>query len=142
MTTTRDVVERAFRKIALKAEDQAITGDMLEHGVAVLNDMMFGWELFGINISHSELEAADTFPLAAKFVEGTVYQLATRLSPDYLVPAPDSDRFFRALQAAYVVIDEATIPKALTRLPSQIDRDGIGVTPASEDDVSIVISAS
>lgn len=125
MTTTRDIVERAYRKIGLKAEDEAITGDMLAHGVDTLNAMMFGWELFGININHTALAATSAFTLEPRFEEGTVYQLASRLSPDFLVPAPDSDRFFRAMQAAYLVIDEMALPKALTRMPSQIDRSGV-----------------
>lgn len=124
MTKTRDIVERAYRKVALKSEDEAITGDMLEHGIDTLNSMMFGWELFGIDIEHSTLSATDDFSLAAKFEEGTVYQLASRLSPDYIVPAPDADMFFRALQSAYMVIDEAKINNALIRVPSRLEGRG------------------
>lgn len=126
MTTTRDIVERAYRKIGLKAEDEAITGDMLEHGVDTLNSMMFGWELFGVDIDHAVLAATDDFSLAAKFEEGTVYQLAARLSPDFLVRAPDSDAFFRALQSAYMTIAEATIDKSLIRVPSKLEGRGTG----------------
>lgn len=139
MTTTRDIVERAFRKIGLKAEDEAITGDMLAHGVDTLNAMMFGWELFGIALDHTALAATDDFSLEAKFEEGTVYQLASRLSPDYLVAAPDSDRFFRALQAAYLVIDEMTLPKAITRLPSQLDTNSTGLGTTEETTPGLTI---
>ena len=121
MATARDIVERAYRKIALKAEDEAITGDMLEHGIETLNSMIFGWELFGVDTEHTALAATDTLPLAARFEEGTVYQLASRLSPDFLVPAPDADMFFRALQAAYMVIEESTINSAIIRVPSRLD---------------------
>jgi len=121
MATARDIVERAYRKIALKAEDEAITGDMLEHGIETLNSMIFGWELFGVDTEHTALAATDTLPLAARFEEGTVYQLASRLSPDFLVPAPDADMFFRALQAAYMVIEESTINSAIIRVPSRLE---------------------
>jgi hypothetical protein len=133
-------VERAYRKIGLKAEDEAITGDMLAHGVDTLNSMMFGWELFGININHILLAATDDFPLDARFEEGTVYQLASRLSPDFLVPAPDADVFFRALQAAYLVIDEVDIPTALLHVPSKLDNGDGFRTPADDDDAGVVIS--
>jgi len=121
MATARDIVERAYRKIALKAEDEAITGDMLEHGIETLNSMIFGWELFGVDTEHTALASTDTLPLAARFEEGTVYQLASRLSPDFLVPAPDADMFFRALQAAYMVIEESTINSAIIRVPSRLE---------------------
>lgn len=120
MTTTLDIINRAFRKIGIKAEDEALTADQVAHGLDTLNMMLFGWELWGIALGHTALTTGDTFPLAAKFEEGTVYLLAERLSTDYSVPPSFSaDDFLRRIQAAYMVIPEAAMPKALLWTPSQ-----------------------
>jgi hypothetical protein len=61
MTTVRDIIERAYRKIGIKAEDEAISGDMLTNGVDNFNSMLFGWKIFGIDVLHVEQTAPDTF---------------------------------------------------------------------------------
>lgn len=119
----QDVVQRAFRKVAVLSKDTTITGDDLTHGLDLLNDMMFGWAIFGVDVGHSERASGEAFPLARKFVEGTAAQLAERLSPDYQVPAPSADAFFRQLQAEYTTIAAAGMPRALTRMPSRYWRD-------------------
>lgn len=126
MTTALQIVERAFRKINVKAEDEGLTADQLAHGLDTLNAMMHGWELWGIDVNHVDLASASVFPLAAKFEEGTVYLLAERLSPDYTAPANfNADDFLRRIQAAYMVIPEAAIPRALLRTPSQRRTDAL-----------------
>ena len=119
MATMQEIVERAFRKLSVLSVDTDIDADSLAHGLLLLNDMMFGWEIFGIDIEHTTLAAGDTFPLEDKFIEGTAMQLAERLSPDYQVPAPSADAFFRQLQAAYLVIAAAEIPTTLRKTSSQ-----------------------
>lgn len=126
MTTALQMVERAFRKINVKAEDEGLTADQLAHGLDCLNLMMHGWELWGIDTNHVTLAAADTFPLAAKFEEGTVYLLAERISPDYQAPpAFNADDFLRRIQAAYMVIAESAMPRTLLRTPSQRRTDAL-----------------
>jgi hypothetical protein len=126
MTTALEIVERAFRKIGVKAEDEGLTADQLAHGLDTLNSMMHGWELWGIDTSHVDLAAASTFPLAAKFEQGTVYLLAAELSPDYTAPANfDADQYLRLIQAQYLVINEVTIPSTLRNTPSQRRIEGI-----------------
>lgn len=120
MTTTLDIINRAFRKIGIKAEDEALTADQVAHGLETLNMMLHGWELWGIDINHVDLATGSTFPFLPKFEEGTVYLLAERLFPDYSVPATFSaDDFLRRIQAAYMVIPEAVMPRALLTTPSQ-----------------------
>lgn len=126
MTTALQMVERAFRKITVKAEDEGLTADQLAHGLDCLNLMLHGWELWSIDTNHVDLAAADTFPLAARYEEGTVYLLADRISPDYSAPANfNADDFLRRIQAAYMVIPEATMPRALLRTPSQRRTDAL-----------------
>jgi hypothetical protein len=119
MTTVLDVITRAHRKLGISGQGEALSAEMAAEGLDALNDLMEAWNLHGINRTHTTLALADPFPMAPKFVEGTVYLLAQRLGPNYEVPPTFDPRpFFRALQAAFAVVDEVTLPTALTRLPS------------------------
>lgn len=122
MTTTRDIIERAHRKIGVVADDEEMTAQQAKNGLDELNAMMHGWNVFGVDVSHEDLVLTDDFSLSAQFIEGTVYQLASRLSHNFEVPGVDSDRFFRALQAQYMGIERASFDTALTRMPSDRPR--------------------
>ena len=126
MTTVRDIVERAHRKIGVAPLDEPLTAEMADNGLDAFNEMLSAWALDGITLSPAFTDAtlADTFPLADKFREGTVYLLAERLRPDYTRPATfNADDFFRKIQAAYTVIPTVTVPSVLLRTPSQRDVD-------------------
>lgn len=117
MTTVRDIVERAHRKIGVAPLDEPLTAEMADNGLDAFNEMLSAWVLDGITLSPAFTDKAlsDTFPLADKFREGTVYLLAERLRPDYTRPATfDADDFFRKVQASYTTISEVTIDTALT----------------------------
>ena len=116
--TVRDVCERALRKIGVAQGE--IGGDEMERATSALNDMLFAWKLAGVDTNHSQVTTSATFPLADEYIEGTVYTLAGRLSPDYVLPPQfDADDFFRKIQAAYLTITASTIDTALTRPPSR-----------------------
>lgn len=119
-----DVTKRAFRKIGVLSIDEDLDADSLAHGVDLLNDMMFGWAMFGVAYNHVEKAAGEAFPIARKFVEGTSMMLAARLSQDYQVPPVASDRFFASLSRAYNVENEADYR----------DDDGDGVVSEAEID--------
>lgn len=124
MTTTLEIVSRAFRKIGVAAEDEQLTADQIEVGVDALNMMMHAWKLQGVNLSHVNLEAADAFTLASEYHEGTVYMLAGRLAPDYeMSPRFDADDFFRKIQAAYFAPLTVAMPTPLVQMPSQFRRN-------------------
>ena len=119
MATTRDILTRAYRKIGVVAEDEEMSGDQSANGLSALNMMMHGWELFGINVLHADLDVSDEFPLDAKFHEGTVFLLADRLAGDNRQPAPDADMFLRALQAAYMQIETVDLEPSVVFSPSR-----------------------
>lgn len=124
MATVEDIVTAAFRKIGVVSEDEDLQASTLSVGVDSYNRMLHAWKLRGVDVSHTTQVSTDTFPLAEEYEEGTIYVLASRLSPDYTVPANfDADDWFRTLQAAYMVIAESTISTALTRMPSRYWRD-------------------
>lgn len=119
MATVSDIVTRAFRKIGVVAHDAPMTADEAASGLDALNAMMSGWGVFGVTYAHTDLALTDAFPMAAKWQEGVVYQLARRLSPDFSAAGPDDDRWFRALQAAYSAIEPLTFDATLTNTPTQ-----------------------
>lgn len=125
MATVRDIVERAHKKMGVIGKGESMPADYLSDGVDALNEMLHGWKSMGVDVSHSDLSEADTFPLADEYKEGTIYMLAARLSPEYsLPPMFNPDDWFRALQAGYTTIDTLSAPKMLTRMPSWEDREG------------------
>lgn len=124
MATTLEIVTRALKKIGVVAKDETLQAEDVQDGVDALNMMLHAWKLQAVDISHSDLAATDTFPLASEYHEGTVYTLASRLSPDYVIPAAfDADDWFRKIQAAYQTPETVSIPKALTQMPSQFRRN-------------------
>jgi hypothetical protein len=123
MATVQDIVTAAYRKLNIVGEDVDMSPAMLANGVDAFNRMLHGWKLRGVDVEHVDLAASDAFPLDPEFQEGTVYVLAGRISPDYQVPANfDADDWFRTIQAAYAVIEEAAMPAELTLMPSQFRR--------------------
>lgn len=122
MTTASDIVTRALRKIGVKSSDEDASSEVMTEGLEALNAMMHGWKLQGVDLSHTDLALTDTFSLDPEYEEGTVYLLASRLSPDYTRPqAFDADAWFRGFQAAYASIDEVSMPSLLTNTTTQRD---------------------
>ena len=119
MTTALDIATRAYRKLGIAGTGDTLTADELAEGIDALNAMMHGWKLAGVDIEHTDLSSDDTFPLGPEFAEGTVYLLASRISPDFTTPASfDADDWFRKFQAAYMAIDTVNMDM-FARMPSQ-----------------------
>lgn len=119
MVTMLDIVTGAFRKIRVAGPDEPIEAEFASEGIDVLNDMLHEWVLRGVNLEYSDLALSDEFPLPPQFRDGTKHMLAGRLRSSYARPREfDEDDFFRAIQAAYMVIDSVETDSGLTRLPS------------------------
>lgn len=120
MTKASEIVARSLRKIGVAAQGEAITAHDSADAIEALNAMMHGWKLAGVDLEHTDLALTDDFPLGAEFEEGTVYNLAARLSVDYELPAAfDADDWFRKFQAAYATAQLLTVDGALLNMPSQ-----------------------
>ena len=120
MATVSKIIERAFRKIGVKAEDEALTADQQQAGLDALNELVTGWQLHGINVSIYDMRPSDAFPLSPRFDEAVIYMLASRLSPEYVIPSGfDYDSFLRLVQAQFVVIPTSTVEGMLTETTSQ-----------------------
>lgn len=125
MATMLDIVTRAHRTAGIGGQGEELDADMAAEGLEFLNAMMHEWKLRGVDISHSDLSLAATFPLDPEYEFGTATLLASRISPNYNRPVMfDADDFFRAIQAAYMTIAEVSLPKATYQVPSKKSRDG------------------
>lgn len=125
MTTVREIVSRAFRKVNIGGVGEGLPAEYADEGLDALNMMLAEWKLRGVDISHTALTLDDDFPLAAEFELGTVNLLAVEISPNFSIPQSfDVDAFFRAIQAAYLSIDEVDMPNALIKVPSRLHRGG------------------
>ena len=126
MALTSDIVKAALEEIRVVAQDDSASSIEMSKGVERLNRMIHAWKLAGVDVSHTDLEANDTFALDPEYEEGTIYLLAERLSHSYRRPPSfDADDFFRKIQAAYMTVTAVTLPTALTQLPSQYWPDKI-----------------
>jgi hypothetical protein len=120
MATVSKIIDRAFRKLGVKAEDEALTADQQAAGLDALNEMLAAWQLQGVSVSIYDMAATDAFPLAARFEEGVIYMLASRLSPEYVVPLGfDPDAFMRLVQANLITMPTSSVEGILTETTSQ-----------------------
>lgn len=115
MATVNDIVTRAYRKIGVVATDEAMTADQAQVGQDALNMMMHALALDGIDVAWSDAVLADQFAMEPAFHEGLVYMLASRLAPDFSVPAFDDSAFKRGLAAAYLIVPDALLDGMLLR---------------------------
>ncbi|WP_139044820.1 hypothetical protein [Phaeobacter sp. S60] len=123
MTTMAEIINRAYRKTGVVALDDEATGDEAAVGIEALNGMLHEWKLRSVDIEHTDAGLSDVFSLGPEYHDGVVYMLATRLSPDFVVPPFfDADDFFRAIQAAYMTIDTVSFERGLTEVPSKVAR--------------------
>lgn len=120
MATVEDIVNRAFKKIAIVSRDETAEPFDLSEGVTAYNSMIHAWRLAGVDFEFTDQTASDAFTLGDEYQEGVVYNLASRLSPDYVTPANfDADDWFRKFQAAQMVIADVEQPLALRRTSLQ-----------------------
>lgn len=131
MTTARDVIKRSLQRLEILAHDEEPDANMADNALTELNNMMFGWEARGVDVEHTSLEINDDIELEAKWHQGLGYLLAEHIGSEWgasLKPMDQQEamRWWGNLAAAYMVIDEVTIPKSLTTLPSQEDQYSFG----------------
>lgn len=119
MATVLDIITRAMRKIGVVAHDEEMTADQAQNGLDAMNMMMHSWSITMPTWTHTDLVLADTFTLPPMFHEGAVYQLASRISPEYGMPGFDPDQWFRQFQAYYFVAPEMAISPMLLNTASQ-----------------------
>lgn len=117
MATVEDIVTRAFRKVGISGVGDDLEAAEVTEGVDALVDMLNAWSLSGVELGEVTLTADQAFPLGSQYVEGTVYMLASRLSPNFEIPQMfDADDFFRRIQADHIHIRDVEVPSALASI--------------------------
>mgnify|MGYP000109049372 FL=1 len=120
MTTMTDFIARTLKKLTVQGIAESGDPDLTDHALDAFNMMLHGWKLRGVNVRHTDVALADDFPLDQEFEEGSMYMLASRISPDFQRPLSfDADDWFRGIQAAYRVPNRATIAPGLLSMASQ-----------------------
>lgn len=120
MATTLDIVEAAFRKLGIKAEDESLSADMQANGVATLSRMLARWRLRGMAMAHGALSADTPFPLGEEYEAGAIALLAAQLAPDYSVGLTfDPEPYEREISAGLFVMPELSMPGHYLNLASQ-----------------------
>ena len=126
MATMLDIITRAYRKTGIAGIGEDLEPEYIAEGLVALNSMLHQWKLRSVDIEHTDLSTSGIFPIGPEFEEGTVYLLASRIAPDYQRPAAfDADDFFRAMQAAYLVIEEVDLLDGLTLARRRVHGDGV-----------------
>lgn len=118
MATMRNIIDQALQKARVKGVEDNSVAAYAADAMTQLNMMLHDWKLAGVDLEYADAVESDEFPLGPEFQSGVVYLLAQRIAPDYQAPIGfDADDYFRKIQAAYLTIEEVTMPKALTELP-------------------------
>ena len=109
MTTVRDVVTQAFRKIGVVAHDDALTADQAEIGMYAFNAM-----LSHLVPLYTDVALGDALPLPDKLRDAAVHLLAGRVALDFQTTGPDPYPWRQQIRAHYLTINSAVLdlPKA------------------------------
>lgn len=119
MATARDVVTRALRLIGAIAAGEDASAEDATAGLDVLNDMLSGWAIEGVDLVHITRGLSDDLLVHASYLEGIRYNLALRLCEEYGKPVPPfvADRAaktFAAFQAHTIEFaDDLRVDSAL-----------------------------
>lgn len=106
--TAQQIIERALRRIAVLAAEEAQTNAELVDNLQVMNDMMAGFGPLGIYYVHTTLAAGDTVNVPDEQVRNVMLLLCWELADNYdmpITPALNSSiaNAKNALQAYYHV---------------------------------------
>jgi hypothetical protein len=117
MSSSAQIVTRAYKRLGLVEPGEDPAADMAADGLAALNAMLASWAAHGVNVSPD-------VPLPAKHEKGVTALLAVDLSAEYpgsLTPRVEADAAdgWQALQADYISAPLATFDCALVGMPSK-----------------------
>lgn len=80
---TSVAVTRALRLIGVLSPNEAATAADMNTGVEVLNAMLFGWVIDGIDLNHETVTQFSELLIDAPYLETVIHALASRLAPEF-----------------------------------------------------------
>ena len=115
MTKAVQIVERAYRLLGIKAEDETLTADQVQSGLDALNAMLAAWFMAGLlKDEPAVMQAESDFVLSPGYEDLTAHLLGARLAPSFMVPLTfDPDPHRRLLERASLSYPVITIDPAL-----------------------------
>lgn len=118
-TTARSLLERAYRRLGILADEESMTATQGSYGLTTLNDMLHGFDSEGIRYAHVDLSSLDTtVNVPDGQIRNVMLLLARELASEYGVELSARDeneieRAKNALQAFYFMPVEAAPDLAL-----------------------------
>lgn len=86
---TDDIVRDALESLIVQAAEAPIVGNEASAAIRALNDMMYMWELQGIDIGYTQVsDMADPITVPMGAIMGIKANLALNLAPKYNVDPP------------------------------------------------------
>jgi hypothetical protein len=76
-------VTRALRLIGVLSPTEAAAAEDMVTGVEVLNSMLFGWIIDGIDLNHATVAQADELLIDAPYLDTVIHALASRLALEF-----------------------------------------------------------
>lgn len=128
MSTVRDVVTRALRKLGVAAVDRPAEAEEVDVALQALNDLLAGYASKGALVSFSDYESVsddfETGIITAAHRAHVVSVLSKELAPEFGVnlsveAAMAAEEGDRALRAVFHVAPELSVDKGLRVMPSQ-----------------------
>ncbi|MBJ7533099.1 hypothetical protein JDN40_03095 [Rhodomicrobium vannielii ATCC 17100] len=127
MTTARDVITGAYRRLGLLPLGANLDPARAIAGLQAYGGMLSAWAADGIiagSVTPETADLDDDFPLPPRFVEGAKALLAVELASESGIEAQTSiqsraKKAYAAMLAAFVCAPSAAQDRALTALPSQ-----------------------
>ena len=83
MATALDTITRALRLVQVIEAGEIAEAEDAVDGLSALNEMVYGWELFGINIGWQTVTQSQELCVHDKYLEGIRYNLAIRLAAEW-----------------------------------------------------------
>lgn len=120
------IVTGGYRRLGLLRNNETLEAEEAAIGLSALNGMMHNWRNYSVDIEHTSLDLADTFPLDEKYDDGVSAMLAVRVAGENgdEVPAQtarSASECWTSLLAEYGEFSSVTasFDAVLINLPSQ-----------------------
>jgi len=128
MATANDIINRAFFHLEIVPAGETALAEDAQEALAVLNEMLDGFELEDINLDHTTLTGAATVNVPRSHIEGLGFCLAHKLAHAWgKTPSPividEKNRALRLFKAIYKPLVKLDIDTGLVRMPSQFMGD-------------------
>lgn len=113
MAEVNEVVGRALRLLRVIDPTESPEAEQTQGAIVALNAMLRRWEANGMALGWSDVaEPSDVLPLPEEAIEAVVYNLATRLRPEYGVTL-EADVYMLADESRRILMRDVKVASPL-----------------------------